>query len=85
MGALDAPVLLPVIEDELIAQSADRLGEVLGALVGVGAVGCQQPCREAERGELGEQVGGVRADAFARGVPDEAERDLWMAADTFRG
>ncbi|MFF1421156.1 hypothetical protein [Streptomyces sp. NPDC058280] len=85
MGALDAPVLLFVVENQLVAQGADRLGEVLGDLVGVGPVGGQQPCREAERSKLGQGVDRVRANALARGVQDEAERQLRVAADAFTG
>ncbi|MFF7193411.1 hypothetical protein ACFZAM_06885 [Streptomyces sp. NPDC008079] len=83
VGALDAAVLLFVVEDQLVAHGADRLCEVLGGLVGVGAVGCQQSRRETERGELGQGVDGVRADALARGV--QAEGELRMPADTFTG
>ncbi|MEU2502877.1 hypothetical protein [Streptomyces sp. NRRL S-1314] len=39
MGALNAPMLLLVVEDQLVADGADRPGEVLGDLIGVGAVG----------------------------------------------
>lgn len=83
--ALDAPVLLLVVEDQPVAQAAGRLCEVLGDLVGVGAVGGQQPGREAERDEPGQGVDRVRADALARGVQDEAERELRVAADAFAG
>ncbi|MDH6627908.1 hypothetical protein M2271_005737 [Streptomyces sp. LBL] len=81
VGALDAPVLLLVVEDYLVAEAAGRLREVFGDLVGVGAVGRQQPGRETERDEPGQGVDRVRAGALARGVQDEAERELRMAAD----
>ncbi|MBW5251428.1 hypothetical protein JGS39_20925 [Streptomyces sp. P01-B04] len=85
VGALDASVLLFVVENHLVAQGADRLGEMLGDLVGVGPVGGQQPCREAERGKLGQGVDRIRADALARGVQDKAERQLRVAADALTG
>lgn len=81
MGALDAALILFVVEDELVAQLACGLGEVVGGLVGVGAVGCQQPGRETERNERGEGVDGVRADSFAWRVQDEAESELRVPAD----
>ncbi|MEV0743797.1 hypothetical protein AB0I75_01195 [Streptomyces sp. NPDC050273] len=58
---------------------------MLGDLVGVGPVGGQQPCREAERGKLGQGVDRIRADALARGVQDKAERQLRVAADALTG
>lgn len=85
VGALAAAVLLFVVENQLAAHGADRLCEVLGGLVGVGAVGRQQSRRETERGEPGQGVDGIRADALARGIQDETEGALRMAADTFTG
>lgn len=41
VGVLDARVLLLVVENQLVAHGADRPGEVLGGLVGVGANGRQ--------------------------------------------
>lgn len=81
MGALEAALLLFVVEDELIAQAAGGLGEMRAGLVGVGTVGGQYPGREAERDEGGEGMDGVGPGPFAGGVQDEAERELRMPAD----
>jgi hypothetical protein len=86
-GALQAAVFLFVVEDELVAQAAGGDCEVGGKLVGVGAVGGQQSGGQSEAvgGEPGQGVHGVRADAFAGGVQDQAEGELGVAADAFTG
>lgn len=84
-GALEAAVLHFVVEGQLVAQAACGGREMDGDLVGVGAVGRQQPCRKAERGKLGEAVDHIRAGALARGVQDQTEHELRMPADAFTG
>lgn len=73
MGALDAAVFLFVVENELVAQAAGGLGEVRAGLVGVGAIGGQDPGREAERGEGGEgawmALGPIRLPGVSRTRP----------------
>ncbi|PYC82678.1 hypothetical protein C7C46_10000 [Streptomyces tateyamensis] len=82
VGALNAALVLLVVECELVAQAAGGLLEVLGLLVGVGAVGGQQAYGKTERGQRGERVDGVGPDALAGGVQDGAEGELGMLAHT---
>ncbi|TWE19146.1 hypothetical protein [Kitasatospora atroaurantiaca] len=85
VGALFAALVLLVVEGELVAQAAGVQLEVLGGLVGVGAVGGQQAEGEVERGQGGECVDGVGADALARGVQDCPEGELGVLADSLAG
>ncbi|MEE1798053.1 hypothetical protein PUR57_05055 [Streptomyces sp. JV176] len=85
VGALDAPVLSLVVEDELVAEASCGLGEVFGDLVGIGAVGRQDPGGKAERGQRGQGVDRVRAGPLAGAVQDKAEYELRVPADALSG
>ncbi|WP_327132408.1 hypothetical protein OG311_16400 [Streptomyces sp. NBC_01343] len=85
VGALDTPVLSLVVEDELVAEASCGLGEVFGDLVGVGAVGHQDPGGEPERGQRGQGMDRVRADPLAGAVQDKAEYELRVLADALSG
>ncbi|WP_188196764.1 hypothetical protein [Nonomuraea sp. SYSU D8015] len=79
--ALDSALVLFVVECQLVAERAGRMGEVLGGLIGVGAVDREGAGGQAERGEAVQGGDRVRADAFVRGVDDQAERQLREVAE----
>ncbi|MEU8245193.1 hypothetical protein [Nonomuraea sp. NPDC048916] len=60
--ALDAALVLFVVERQLEAQGAGSPGEVFGGLVGVGAVDGEDADRQAERGVTRQDGDRVRAE-----------------------
>ncbi|MFI0424067.1 hypothetical protein [Spongiactinospora sp. 9N601] len=74
--SLDAAPLQLVVENQLVAQGAGWAGEVIGGLVGVGAVDGEDTDRQAEWEEALQGGDRVRADALVRGVDGHAERQL---------
>lgn len=85
MGALDTALVLLVVEGELEAHAARVPLEVLGLLVGVGAVGGQQPDGQAEWDQGVERTDGVGADVLAGRVQDSAQGELRVLAHPHPG
>ncbi|MEV5500560.1 hypothetical protein AB0M50_34690 [Nonomuraea fuscirosea] len=84
-AALHSPLVHFVVEGEFVAEVACGSGEMGALLVGVGAVDDGEGGGEAERGQGFEGGDGVGADAFVRGVEDQAERQLRERAGSRAG